>query len=111
MTFKTLRYEVADGIATVTIDRAEKNNAISAEMRADFRALADEVYGDDGVRVVIFTGVGKTFCVGADVSTFETDWNTPAFRANTRLLTNFFNDLEAGVGAEGRRVPVGLERG
>src|SRR5207247_7030314 len=95
MTFKTLRYEVADGIATVTIDRAEKNNAISAEMRADFRALADEVYGDDGVRVVIFTGVGKTFCVGADVSTFETDWNTPAFRANTRLLTNFFNDLEA----------------
>ena len=97
MTFKTLRYEVADGIATVTIDRAEKNNAISAEMRADFRALADEVYGDDGVRVVIFTGVGKTFCVGADVSTFETDWNTPAFRANTRLLTNFFNDLEAPV--------------
>src|SRR5207247_3728866 len=95
MTFKTLRYEVADGIATVTIDRAERNNAISAEMRADFRALADEVYGDDGVRVVIFTGVGKTFCVGADVSTFETDWNTPAFRANTRLLTNFFNDLEA----------------
>src|SRR5256884_862087 len=95
MTFKTLRYEVADGIATVTIDRAEKNNAISAEMRADFRALADEVYGNDGVRVVIFTGVGKTFCVGADVSTFETDWNTPAFRANTRLLTNFFNDLEA----------------
>src|SRR5438034_9138238 len=95
MTFKTLRYEVADGIATVTIDRAEKNNAISAEMRADFRALADEVYGDDGVRVVIFTGVGKTFCVGADVSTFETDCYTPAFRANTRLLTNFFNDLEA----------------
>jgi enoyl-CoA hydratase len=95
MTFTTLRYEIADGIATVTINRPEKNNAISSEMRADFRALADEVYGDDAVRVVVFTGTGKTFCVGADVSTFETDWNTPAFRANTRLLTNFFNDLEA----------------
>jgi enoyl-CoA hydratase/carnithine racemase len=95
MTFKTLRYELADGIATVTINRPEKNNAISMEMRADFRALADEIYGDEAVRVVVFTGTGKTFCVGADVSTFETDWNTPVFRANTRLLTNFFNDLEA----------------
>jgi enoyl-CoA hydratase/carnithine racemase len=94
MTFATLKYELAGGIATVTIDRPEKNNAISMEMRADFRALADELYGDEAVRVAVFTGTGKTFCVGADVSTFETDWNTPVFRANTRLLTSFFNDLE-----------------
>jgi enoyl-CoA hydratase/carnithine racemase len=95
MTFKTLLYDVQDGIATVTINRPEKNNAISMEMRADFRVLADELYTNDAVRVAIITGTGKTFCVGADVSTFETDWNTPVFRANTRLLTNFFNDLEA----------------
>src|SRR5207253_10861483 len=57
--------------------------------------LAGELYGNDAVRVAVFTGTGKTFCVGADVSTFETDWNTPVFRANTRLLTSFFNDLEA----------------
>jgi len=95
MVFTTLKYEFADGIATVTINRPEKNNAISMEMRADFRALSDELYANDAIRVVVFTGTGKTFCVGADVSTFETDWNTPVFRANTRLLTNFFNDLEA----------------
>src|SRR3989454_12220747 len=95
MTFRTLRSERADGIATVIINRPEKTNAISMEMRADFRALADELYGDEAARVVVFTGTGKTFCVGADVATFETDWNTPVFRANTRLLTNFFNDLEA----------------
>lgn len=95
MTFSTLLYDLTDGIATVTINRPEKNNAISQEMRADFRALVEELYTDEAVRVVVFTGTGKTFCVGADVSVFETDWNTPAFRANTRLLTNFFNDLEA----------------
>src|SRR5712692_4819163 len=95
MAFATLKYELTDGIAVVTINRPEKNNAISMEMRADFRALADELYANETVRVVVFTGTGKTFCVGADVSTFETDWNTPAFRANTRLLTSFFNDLEA----------------
>src|SRR5262245_62838929 len=95
MTFTTLRYDVQDGIATVTLDRPEKNNAISMEMRADFRALADELYANEAVRVAIVTGGGKAFSVGADVSTFETDWNTPVFRANTRLLTNFFNELEA----------------
>ena len=95
MTFTTLRYDVQDGIATVTLDRPEKNNAISMEMRADFRALADELYTNESVRVAIITGGGKAFSVGADVSTFETDWNTPVFRANTRLLTNFFNELEA----------------
>ncbi len=95
MTFTTLRYDLQDGIATVTLDRPEKNNAISTEMRADFRALADELYANAAVRVAIVTGSGKAFCVGADVATFERDWETPAFRANTRLLTNFFNDLEA----------------
>ncbi len=95
MTYATLKYELSDSIATITINRPEKNNAISMEMRADFRALADELYGNEAVRVAVFTGTGKTFCVGADVSTFETDWNTPVFRANTRLLTSFFNDLEA----------------
>jgi len=95
MVFATLKYELTDGIAAVAINRPEKNNAISMEMRADFRALADELYANEAVRVVVFTGTGKTFCVGADVSTFETDWNTPVFRANTRLLTSFFNDLEA----------------
>ncbi len=95
MAYATLKYELTDGIATVAINRPEKNNAISMEMRADFRALADELYANEALRVAVFTGTGKTFCVGADVSTFETEWNTPVFRANTRLLTSFFNDLEA----------------
>src|SRR3989454_4529982 len=95
MTYATLKYELSDSIATITINRPEKNNAISMEMRADFRALADELYTNESVRVAIITGGGKAFSVGADVSTFETDWNTPVFRANTRLLTNFFNELEA----------------
>lgn len=95
MTYETLDYQEAGGIATVTINRPEKNNAISMEMRRDLRMLVDELYANDAVRAVIFTGVGKTFCVGADVSTFEQEWLTPAFRAASRLLTNFFNDLEA----------------
>src|SRR4030095_882144 len=37
----------------------------------------------------------KTFWWGPAAAPFKTDWNTPVFRANTRLLTSFFNDLEA----------------
>lgn len=114
MTFITLAYDLTDGIATVTINRPEKNNAISAEMRADFRVLADELYANEAVRVVILTGTGKAFSVGADVSVFDTEWTTPAFRANTRLLTNFLNDLEALekpviAGVNGTCVGGGLE--
>src|SRR2546428_13318157 len=95
MTYATLKYELSDSIATVTINRPEKNNAISMEMRVDFRALADELYGNEAVRVAVFTGRGKTFCVSADVPTLRTDWNTPVFRANTRPLTSFLHHLEA----------------
>src|SRR5438128_2179136 len=59
MTYQTLLYDERDGAAIVTINRPEKNNAISVEMRHDFRALVDELYGNDAVRVVVFTGTGE----------------------------------------------------
>jgi len=64
-------------------------------MRHDFRALADACYADEAIRVVIFTGAGQAFCAGADMELFEREWDTPAFRAQGRLLITFFNDLEA----------------
>jgi len=86
MVFATLKYELTDGIAAVTINRPEKNNAISMEMRGDFRALADELYANEAVRVVVFTGTGKTFCVGADVSTFETLIKTADHREGVKAF-------------------------
>src|SRR5437016_11794481 len=86
MTYATLKYELSDSIATVTINRPEKNNAISMEMRADFRVLADELYGNEAVRVAVFTGTGKTFCVGADVSTFETLIKTADHREGVKAF-------------------------
>src|SRR2546425_12524351 len=86
MTYATLKYELSDSIATITINRPEKNNAISMEMRADFRALADELYGNEAVRVAVFTGTGKTFCVGADVSTFETLIKTADHREGVKAF-------------------------
>lgn len=93
--YSTIKYDLQDGIATVALNRPEKNNAISMEMRQEFRALAEELFSNDAIRVAIITATGKAFCVGADLATFDPDWNTPVFRRNTRLLTSFFADLEA----------------
>src|SRR3990167_667599 len=67
-TFETLLYTVDDGIATVTLNRPEKMNAFTTQMRDDLVAVFDETDANDDVRVVIITGAGRAFCAGADLS-------------------------------------------
>lgn len=68
MTFETVSITRDDrGVATLTLDRAEKHNAMSAQMIADLIAAADALRTDDSVRVVVLTGAGKSFCAGADL--------------------------------------------
>ncbi|HOB95467.1 MAG TPA: crotonase/enoyl-CoA hydratase family protein [Aquabacterium sp.] len=67
-TFETLLLDVQDGIATITLNRPEKLNAFTAQMRDDLVAAFDETDRNDDVRVVIITGAGRAFCAGADLS-------------------------------------------
>lgn len=68
MSYRDLRYEVSDGIATVTLDRPERLNAISGGMLASFSAAFREADTDNNVRVIILTGAGdKGFCSGLDL--------------------------------------------
>jgi len=70
-------YAVQDGIATLTLNRPDKLNAYTAQMRHELELLFDEIDADDAVRVVIVTGAGRAFCAGADLSsggdTFDRD--------------------------------------
>ena len=65
---ETLLYNVEDGIATVTLNRPEKMNSFTGQMRDDLVAVFDQTDADDAVRVVIVTGAGRAFCAGADLS-------------------------------------------
>jgi enoyl-CoA hydratase len=94
MELKTLLYELTDGIATVTLNRPDQLNSIDMDMRLDFAALAEELFFNEEVRVVIFTGAGRAFSAGGDIAHFEKGWLTPAFRAHSRRLIKFFDDLE-----------------
>ena len=77
MPYKTLIYDVSDGIATLTLNRPEKLNAFTVEMAHEFLDAIDAIDADDAVRAVIVTGQGRAFCAGADLSagakTFETE--------------------------------------
>lgn len=61
-------YDVADGVATITLNRPEKLNAFSAQMFAGIREGLDRAEGDDSVRVVVFTGAGRAFSSGQDLT-------------------------------------------
>ncbi|HJP51379.1 MAG TPA: enoyl-CoA hydratase-related protein [Pseudomonadales bacterium] len=61
-------HEVDGGIATITINRPEKKNAMSYKMLADFVAAIKKAGNDDSTRVVILTGTPGSFCAGTDLS-------------------------------------------
>ena len=63
----TIRYEAADGVATVTLDRADRHNAFTTVMCDEMAAMWAHVREDDSVRAIVVTGAGdKAFCTGID---------------------------------------------
>jgi len=68
MDFKWVKYEVEDGILTLTMNRPEKMNAQNVDTLLELASAFDAADNDDRVRVVILTGEGKAFCAGADLT-------------------------------------------
>jgi 2-(1,2-epoxy-1,2-dihydrophenyl)acetyl-CoA isomerase len=66
--YTEIRYDVADGVATITLNRPEKMNAFSTRMIAEWTDALETARDDDGVRAVIVTGAGRGFCSGMDVA-------------------------------------------
>jgi enoyl-CoA hydratase/carnithine racemase len=68
MNFETIRYEIAEGIATVTLARPEKLNAVNGTMIRELLVAFDLADEDDAVGALIVTGDGRAFCSGADLT-------------------------------------------
>lgn len=87
--YKTVLIETDErGVATLTLNRPEKHNAMSGEMLLEIKAAAEQLAADDEVRVVVLTGAGKSFCAGGDLTwmqkQMEADAKTRA--AEARVL-------------------------
>jgi enoyl-CoA hydratase/carnithine racemase len=67
MAFETLLYDVADSVATLTLNRPDRLNAVNTQVIQELVAAFDRADADDGVRAVIVTGAGRAFCAGADL--------------------------------------------
>ncbi|WP_293573188.1 crotonase/enoyl-CoA hydratase family protein [Phaeobacter sp.] len=57
----------ARGVATLTLNRPEKHNAMSGQMLQELKAAAAAIAADQSIRVVVLTGAGKSFCAGGDL--------------------------------------------
>ncbi|MFI7698662.1 enoyl-CoA hydratase-related protein [Nonomuraea sp. NPDC049480] len=67
MAFSEITYDVADRIATITLNRPERLNAFTFTMRKELIDAFELADADDEVRVVVVTGAGRAFCAGADL--------------------------------------------
>ncbi len=71
----------SDGVATLTLDRPEKRNALSTALRDRISDALDALAGDDGTRVVVITGEGEVFSAGFDLTEFDQALDDPPFAA------------------------------
>jgi enoyl-CoA hydratase/carnithine racemase len=127
--FETLLYDVADHVATITLNRPDRLNAYTATMADELVAAFDRTDADDDVRAVIVTGAGRAFCAGADLgagaATFDyansrgdgpirkdgsIDWSHEGVRdSGGKATLRIYNSLKPVIGAiNGPAVGIGI---
>ncbi len=69
-TFRTILYQVADRVATITLHRPDRLNAIGAGMPRELRQAVEQADADPAVHVIVLTGAGRAFCSGYDLQDY-----------------------------------------
>jgi len=67
MTFETIKYNAADGIGRLTLNRPDKLNAFNRPMLAEIALALDQAANEEATRVVVITGADRAFCAGQDL--------------------------------------------
>lgn len=78
MSTDLIEVRIHSGIATIHLNRPEKRNAMSDDMRTQFIAALERIAADREIRALILTGNGKGFCAGGDVAGMERRMQAPA---------------------------------
>ncbi len=112
-----VRYETADGVATLTLDRPEAMNSLTLAAKVALRDAVQAAAADDAIRCVVVTGSGRAFCVGQDLrehagniasQPMETVWSTvpehyapiaTALATMPKPVIAAVNGVAAGAGA------------
>lgn len=67
MKFNTIKFEVNEGSATLTLNRPKALNSFTSEMHAEIREAMQQVINDANIRCLVITGAGRGFCAGQDL--------------------------------------------
>ena len=78
MSFTLIDLKVEASIATITLNRPDKRNAMSDDMRTAFIHALEQVAADKTIKALVLTGAGKGFCAGGDIAGMERRMNAPA---------------------------------
>ena len=119
MDYQDITLEIADGIATITLNRPDKLNAFTGKMMYEIIDAFDRTDADDSVKAVIVTGAGKGFCAGADLSSGGDTFAKGGSDVQTKqgvprdggglVSLRIFNSLKPVIGAiNGAAVGVGV---
>ncbi len=114
MDYEQILYDVTENILTITLNRPEKLNAFTGRMQAEIIDALDRADADDEIKAIIFTGAGRGFCAGADLSaganTFNYEVDGKGFRPDGGgvLTLRIFECLKPVISAcNGPAVGVG----
>jgi enoyl-CoA hydratase len=106
-----VRADVADGIATITLDSPANRNALSRQLVAELTARLDDAAASDQVRVIVLTHTGGTFCAGADLTEavqYGMEDGTRSLLALLRQIVSLTTPVVAVVNGHCRAGGVGL---
>lgn len=84
MEYKTIRYHVDGGIALITLNRPHRNNAWTGRMETEYHHAMYQAERDDTAGVIVLTGEGRNFCVGADSKALEIHAEAGAYDSGVR---------------------------
>ncbi|WP_433477399.1 enoyl-CoA hydratase-related protein [Spirillospora sp. CA-142024] len=99
---ETVLYDVSDGVGTITLNRPDGMNSLTAEMKEALRAAVVRAAADPAVRAVVLTGAGRAFCAGQDLR--EHGDNLAAGKGLDDTVRRHYNPIVLAIA--GMRKPV-----
>ena len=106
MRYETIRYDVADQILTLTLDRPNKLNAFTTQMGDEMEDAFRRASSDNDVRAIVVTGSGSAFCAGMDLSVGGNVFGLDESRTPTlaELRDRYYDDdIRTGIRDTGSR--------
>jgi 2-(1,2-epoxy-1,2-dihydrophenyl)acetyl-CoA isomerase len=92
MSYETIKFDVANGLATVMLNRPERLNAFNRQLLVDLKSAWAKIADDKNIRAVLLTGAGRGFCAGADLAAAATEQSAGPRDAGA-ILEEFYNPM------------------